>query len=116
MWTALAVAAVQRYIPERETTRTNEGLMRSFVTPTAIAIAALGALAATAGAQRADRVTVGTASAPRGQTATGVITVPAGSDAGYDIPVAVVNGARAGKTLALAAGSHGTEYASIVAL
>ena len=77
----------------------------------------LGLLAAAAGAQqRADRFTVGTASAARGQTATGVISVPAGSDAGYDIPVAVVNGARPGKVLALAAGSHGTEYASIVAL
>jgi len=76
-----------------------------------------GLLAAAAGAQqRADRFTVGTASAARGQTATGVISVPAGSDAGYDIPVAVVNGARPGKVLALAAGSHGTEYASIVAL
>ncbi|OGU34125.1 MAG: hypothetical protein A3K13_03995, partial [Gemmatimonadetes bacterium RIFCSPLOWO2_12_FULL_68_9] len=41
---------------------------------------------------------------------------PAGSDAGYDIPVAVVNGATAGKVLALAAGSHGTEYASVIAL
>ena len=66
--------------------------------------------------QRPDRFTVGTASAARGQTATGVISVPAGSDAGYDIPVAVVNGAKPGKVLALAAGSHGTEYASVIAL
>ena len=44
------------------------------------------------------------------------MSVPAGSDAGYDIPVAVVNGATAGKVLALAAGSHGTEYASVIAL
>jgi predicted deacylase len=59
---------------------------------------------------------VGTASAAPGQTATGVIPVPAGSDSGYDIPVAVVRGSRPGKVLALAAGSHGTEYASIIAL
>jgi uncharacterized protein len=60
--------------------------------------------------------TVGTATATRGQTATGVIAVPPGSDAGTSIPVAVVHGARPGKILALVAGAHGTEYASIVAL
>jgi hypothetical protein len=42
--------------------------------------------------------------------------VPKGSDAGLDIPVAVVNGERPGPVLALVAGAHGTEYASIVAL
>ena len=60
--------------------------------------------------------TVGTAKASRGQTATGVIEVPAGSDAGLSIPVAVVHGAKAGPVLALLAGAHGTEYASIIAL
>ena len=84
---------------------------------TATTLTILALLATAAGAQqRPDRFTVGTASAARGQTATGVISVPAGSDAGYDIPVAVVNGATAGKVLALAAGSHGTEYASVIAL
>jgi hypothetical protein len=83
----------------------------------ATTLALLIALTSAAGAQQpAQRLAVGTASAARGQTATGVISVPAGSDAGYDIPVAVVNGARPGKVLALAAGSHGTEYASIIAL
>src|SRR3954465_14908853 len=60
--------------------------------------------------------TVGTATAPRGQTAYGVLKVPAGSDAGYDIPVAVVHGARPGPVLAIVSGAHGTEYASIVAV
>jgi predicted deacylase len=59
---------------------------------------------------------VGTAKAARGQTATGVLEVPAGSDAGLSIPVAVVHGAKAGPVLALVAGAHGTEYASIIAL
>ena len=59
---------------------------------------------------------VGTASAARGARATGVIGVPAGSDAALDIPVVVVNGARPGPVLALVSGAHGTEYASIVAL
>lgn len=60
--------------------------------------------------------TVGTVKAARGQTATGTIEVPAGSDAAMSIPVAVAHGAKAGPVLALLAGAHGTEYASIVAL
>src|SRR5262245_15050816 len=59
---------------------------------------------------------VGSATASRGQTARGAIKVPPGVDAGYDIPVAVVHGARPGPVLAIVAGSHGTEYASIVAV
>ena len=59
---------------------------------------------------------VGTASAERGQKAYGVLKVPAGSDAGYDIPVAVINGARPGPVLAVVSGAHGPEYASIVAV
>jgi uncharacterized protein len=59
---------------------------------------------------------VGTAKASRGQTATGAIEVPAGSDAALSIPVAVVHGARPGPVLAVVAGAHGTEYASIIAL
>jgi predicted deacylase len=60
--------------------------------------------------------TVGTAAASRGQKALGVIKVPAGSDAGYDIPVAVVHGAKPGPVLAVASGAHGSEYASILAV
>jgi predicted deacylase len=60
--------------------------------------------------------TIGTAKASRGQTATGAIDVPAGSDAAMSIPVAVAHGAKAGPVLALLAGAHGTEYASIIAL
>jgi hypothetical protein len=64
----------------------------------------------------AQTFTVGTAAAPRGQTARGAIEVPAGVDAALAIPVAVVNGARQGPVLAIVAGSHGTEYASIIAV
>ena len=46
-----------------------------------------------AAAQNSNSFTVGTARAMRGQKATGVIAVPAGSDAATSIPVAVVNGA-----------------------
>jgi uncharacterized protein len=75
-------------------------------------------LAGLAGAAtvRAQAFAVGTASATRGQKATGVLAVPAGSDPALDIPVAVVHGARPGPVLALVAGAHGTEYASIIAL
>jgi predicted deacylase len=59
---------------------------------------------------------VGTATAARGQKAYGVIRVPSGSDAGYDIPVAVIHGAKPGPVLAVVSGSHGTEYASILAV
>lgn len=76
-------------------------------------LAAFGLLASPAMAQE---FVVGSASAPRGRIAFGAITVPPGPDSGTTIPVAVVHGARPGPVLALVAGSHGTEYASIVAL
>jgi predicted deacylase len=60
--------------------------------------------------------TVGTASASRGRLARGVLKVPAGSDAGTDIAVAVAHGAKPGPVLAVVAGAHGTEYASIIAV
>ena len=61
-------------------------------------------------------LTVGTAAAVTGQTVTGFIEVSAGSDAGTNIPVAVIRGPKPGPSLALVAGAHGTEYASIIAL
>jgi len=65
---------------------------------------------------QASDFTVGSAAAASGQKATGYIAVPAGVDAAASVPVIVVNGARPGPVLALVAGSHGTEYASILAL
>jgi uncharacterized protein len=59
---------------------------------------------------------LGSASAAPGQKATGYLEVPAGVDAGTNIPVVVVNGARPGPVLALVSGAHGTEYSSILAL
>jgi hypothetical protein len=59
---------------------------------------------------------VGTASAARGQKATGVIAVPTGVDAATNIAVAVVHGAKPGPVLAIVAGAHGTEYSSIIAV
>jgi len=67
-------------------------------------------------AQDRKTFSVGTARASRGEKALGSIEVPAASDAALSIPVAVVHGARPGPVLSLVAGSHGTEYASIIAL
>ena len=84
---------------------------------TALPLAIAFSLAATALAQDARATfTVGTAAAARGQRALGVLKVPAGSDAATDISVAVLNGAKPGPALAIVAGSHGTEYASIIAV
>ncbi|MGE5359774.1 MAG: succinylglutamate desuccinylase/aspartoacylase family protein [Bacteroidales bacterium] len=85
----------------------------------AVALALALGLSALAPAQTGDKhptITVGTVTATRGQKATGTLDVPAGSDAGTRIPVAVLHGARPGPVLSLVAGAHGTEYASIVAL
>jgi len=60
--------------------------------------------------------TVGTATAQRGETRYGALAVPPGVDSGTRIAVAVVHGASPGPVLAITAGSHGTEYASILAL
>jgi len=59
---------------------------------------------------------VGSATAAPGQKATGYLEVPAGVDPGTNIPVVVIHGSKPGPTLALVAGAHGTEYASIIAL
>lgn len=67
-------------------------------------------------AQDRNTFKVGTASAARGQKVTGAIEVPAAADPALSIPVAVIHGAKPGPVLALVAGSHGTEYASIIAL
>ncbi|HYL11169.1 MAG TPA: succinylglutamate desuccinylase/aspartoacylase family protein [Candidatus Acidoferrales bacterium] len=72
-------------------------------------------LATVAQAQRGS-FTVGTATAAPGQKATGFLEVPAGMDAATSIPVAVVQGGKPGPVLALVSGSHGTEYASIIAV
>jgi predicted deacylase len=59
---------------------------------------------------------VGTAAAVPGEKATGYLQVPAGSDAGTEIPVVVIQGSKPGPVLALVSGAHGTEYASVIAV
>src|SRR5215471_13943343 len=72
--------------------------------------------AAASVAAQSPPVAVGTASAKAGEAAYGALQVPQGSDAATTISVAVVRGDKPGKTVAFIAGSHGTEYTSIVAL
>ena len=83
-------------------------LIASFILTLLLAISTFG--------QERQSITVGNATAARGQKVTGTIEVPAGVDAGLSIPVAIINGVRSGPVLALVAGSHGTEYTSIIAL
>ena len=61
-------------------------------------------------------LTVGSVTAAPGQLASGWIDVPDGVDSGTRVPVTVANGAAAGPALALVAGTHGSEYTSILAL
>lgn len=80
-----------------------------------LSVALLG-LAAGSSALAQDSLRVGDLSVPRGGKATGAIHVADGVDKGVDIPVSVVHGREPGKVLALVAGTHGYEYAAILAL
>ena len=61
-------------------------------------------------------LTIGSVTATPGQMVSGWIEVPDGVDPGTRIPVTVANGAAPGPVLALIAGTHGSEYTSILAL
>jgi predicted deacylase len=78
-------------------------------------LAVLVCLPALLGAQ-ATSFTVGSATAAPAATAYGAIAVRAGADSGLSMPIAVIRGVRPGPVVAFVAGSHGTEYTSIIAL
>jgi len=80
--------------------------------PLLLVLSAASAASATA----ADALRVGEIAAQPGQQASGYIVVPDAADPGTRIPVSVFNGATPGPVLALIAGTHGSEYTSIVAL
>jgi predicted deacylase len=61
-------------------------------------------------------LTVGPVTARPGEAASGWLDVPAGVDSGTRIPITIVRGRLPGPTLALVAGTHGSEVAPIVAL
>jgi predicted deacylase len=77
-------------------------------------LALIGALVTVA--QQPAPLTIGSIVARPGQAASGFIEIPAGVDAATRIPITIVRGAQAGPTLALIAGTHGSEVAPIVAL
>ncbi len=75
-----------------------------------------GMLTGLAMAGEPEELTVGSILAPPGETVSGYLEVPAGSDEGTRIPITVVHGTSAGPVLALIAGTHGYEYPPILAL
>lgn len=90
--------------------------MRAFHERTLIGVCALLVPTLLVAQQQTASFAVGTASATPGTTAYGAIAVPAGSDSALSIPVAMIRGARTGPVVAFVAGSHGTEYTSIIAM
>jgi hypothetical protein len=85
------------------------------VTLATLVLVGLAILPAGAGQDRTT-FTVGTAKAARGEKAYGAIEVPAAADPALSMPVAVAHGAKPGPVVAIVAGAHGTEYASIIAV
>lgn len=61
-------------------------------------------------------LTVGGVTARAGEKVSGWLEVPSGVDEGTRIPITIVNGKNPGPVLALVAGTHGYEYAAIIAL
>src|SRR5213593_1132498 len=66
--------------------------------------------------QQPTPLTIGPIVARPGQAVSGFIAVPAGVDSGTRIPITIVRGTQPGPTLALIAGTHGSEVAPVVAL
>lgn len=67
-------------------------------------------------AQAPAPLTIGPVTARPGEIASGFLDVPAAADSGTRIPITLVRGRAAGPTLALVAGTHGSEVAPIIAL
>lgn len=67
-------------------------------------------------AAQTSEFSVGSVRAAIGQSVSGLLEVPAGSDEGTTIPITLFHGKEAGPVLALIAGTHGYEYSPIVAL
>lgn len=78
-------------------------------------LAAIVSFACSAAAQQRS-LTVGKITATPGARASGMIEIPAAGDEATQIPVTIINGAKPGPVLALIAGTHGYEYAPIIAM
>jgi predicted deacylase len=80
-------------------------------------VATLLALAGASVATAQTPFTVGGITAASGTAASGTLRVaPRTGDTGTEIPISIINGVKPGPVLALVAGTHGMEYAPIVAL
>jgi len=80
-------------------------------------LALLAALVCPAAAAAQQPLTVGGITAQRGTIASGTIPIAArAGDAGTELPISVIHGAKPGPVLALIAGVHGQEYTPILAL
>jgi hypothetical protein len=64
----------------------------------------------------AEQITLGDLQADPGTAVSGYLWVSALNDHGTEIPVSIIRGSKPGPTLALIAGTHGYEYAGIIAL
>jgi len=73
-------------------------------------------LLAFSGALAADMIRIGDLQAEPGTVVSGYVQIAAQDDAGAEVPVSIIRGAKPGPTLALIAGTHGYEYAGIIAL
>ncbi|MGQ0639796.1 MAG: M14 family metallopeptidase [Gemmatimonadaceae bacterium] len=61
-------------------------------------------------------LTIGSATARAGEKVSGFIDIPAGVDSATRVPISILRGRQPGPTLALIAGTHGSEVAPILAL
>ena len=61
-------------------------------------------------------LTIGSVAARPGEKVSGYIDIPAGVDSATRVPISILRGRRPGPTLALVAGTHGSEVAPIIAL
>lgn len=77
---------------------------------------AVFALIASGLVAEAQTMAIGPVTAAPGQKTSGFLDVPAGADSATRIPVTVIRGRAAGPTLALIAGTHGSEVAPVIAL
>jgi predicted deacylase len=80
------------------------------------ALLLLTALSAPAAAQGPGSFRVGSLTARPGEAVSGFLEIPAGVDAATRIPISVIRGREPGPTLALIAGTHGSEVAPVLAL
>ena len=84
--------------------------MKRLILVTVVLAALLGSAVA------AQDFSVGPIKVPRGEMRSGLVPVPEKDGVTTFIPVTVVHGTKRGKVLALAAGTHGSEYPPILAL